>query len=326
MIKKIIYILLFAMFCFQNIYGQDSQFSQFYSSPLYLGPSFAGGADQSRLIANYRSQWVNLPQAYSTYAVSFDHFINKYNSGIGLIIMRDQEGGIYNTTLAGLSYAYNIDVNQTLKIRPGLRASYYNRNVDYSELEFADAIYRDSPTSIETPKNEHINHYDFAFSLVAHTSNIWIGATGDHLLALNKQFANDITYPSLKLSAYGGYRFQFAERIRTNEKKYLSFTFFYKSQAGFQQLDLGVNYEQEPFRIGLWFRGIPTFSNTADLNALVLLAGYSFKDILINYSYDISMSRLLSATGGAHEISIAWRFNMGYEDKQKRAALPCPDF
>ncbi len=38
------------------------------------------------------------------------------------------------------------------------------------------------------------------------------------------------------------------------------------------------------------------------------------------------MSRLLSATGGAHEISIAYRFNMGFKDKRKKAALPCPYF
>ncbi|MFC2152310.1 type IX secretion system membrane protein PorP/SprF, partial [Bacteroidota bacterium] len=63
----IIYICLAVSFVL-NANGQDPQFSQFYSSPLYLGPSLAGAAEQSRLIANYRNQWANLPQAFSTYA------------------------------------------------------------------------------------------------------------------------------------------------------------------------------------------------------------------------------------------------------------------
>ena len=103
-------------------------------------------------------------------------------------------------------------------------------------------------------------------------------------------------------------------------------SFFYKNQAGFNQLDIGANYEKDPFRIGLWFRGIPAFEQTADLNAVVLLVGYSFKDILINYSYDISTSRLLASTGGAHEISIAYMFKMNNGRRKNRGAVPCPQF
>ncbi len=306
--------------------GQDPQFSQFYSSPLYLSPSLAGATEDSRLIANYRNQWANLPHAYITYAFSFDHYIEDYKSGIGLLALTDQEGGVYNATSIGASYSYTIDVNHKISVRPGINASYYNRKINYSELDFADELTRGVNSSIEIPKNENINHYDFALSLLAYTDKYWFGATTDHLLALNKQFANDATYPALKLAVYGGAQIQLFKKVRSQIDRTFSLSFLYKNQGGFNQLDLGTNFEREPFRIGIWLRGIPAFEESADLNAVVLLVGYTFKDVLINYSYDISTSRLLASTGGAHEISIAYKFNFGNRMRKRMSALPCPQF
>ena len=165
------------------------------------------------------------------------------------------------------------------------------------------------------------------FSILTYSENFWFGATGDHLLALNKQFASDDTYPSLKVMLYGGARYKFYESVRSKTDKFITVSFLYKNQAGFNQLDFGANYEKEPFRIGLWFRGIPAFEQTADLNAIVLLVGTTIKDIMINYSYDISTSRLLAATGGAHEISIAYRLDLRKNKrKYKMGAVPCPYF
>lgn len=327
--KNLIKYIICAVFILTafNLKGQDPQFSQFYSSPLYLSPSLAGATGGSRIIANYRNQWANLPNAFTTYAFSFDHYIPDYKSGIGAFVIKDQEGGVYNVTSAGLSYSYAIDVNHQIKVRPGLHAAYYNRSINYSDLDFADELTRGATSSIEIPKNEQVNHYDFAFSLLTYTDQYWFGATGDHLLALNKQFAEDDTYPSLKLTVYGGARFKFFESVRSKTDKFISLSFLYKNQSGFNQLDIGANYEKEPFRIGLWFRGIPAFGQTADLNAIVLLVGYTFKDILINYSYDISTSRLLASTGGAHEISVAYRIESKTKGKKRKmGAVPCPSF
>lgn len=325
-LKRYIISFLFILTIAQ-LKAQDSQFSQFYSSPLNLSPSLAGATEHSRLIANYRNQWANLPDAYTTYAFSFDHFLYNYKSGLGLVVLRDEEGGVYNTTTVGIAYSYVIEVNHKIKVRPGLKAAYYNRSVQYSNLDFADEILIGSSTSIEIPKNEQVNHYDFAFSLLTYTDNYWLGATGDHLLALNKQFSDDDTYPSLKVAIYGGVKLKLYEKYRAKTDKFISVSFLYKNQAGFNQLDIGANYEKEPFRIGIWFRGIPAFEQSADLNAVVLLVGTTFKDILINYSYDISTSRLLASTGGAHEISIAYRLDLRKNKrKYKIGAVPCPYF
>jgi len=52
---------------------QESQFSQFYSSPLYLKPSFAGANRWNGISTNYRNQWPSIGNSFVTYAFSYDH-------------------------------------------------------------------------------------------------------------------------------------------------------------------------------------------------------------------------------------------------------------
>lgn len=321
-------IIIGLLFISSQLKGQDSYFSQFYALPIYLSPSLAGSTEQTRFVSIYRNQWANLPNAYVTYAFSFDHYIRNYKSGIGAMVIRNQEGGLYNNTSIGLSYNYTIKINEQLNIRPGIFAATNINNIDYSEIEFADQMTRNSSTTIEVLDKEQIQYYDFSVSALAYTPKYWFGVTGDHLMTLNKQVAFDNIYPPLKMVFYGGAKFKLFENVRSQVDRYFSLSVLYKTQAGFHQFDLGTNFEREPYRIGLWLRGSPGINESFNINALVLLVGTTYKDFLINYSYDITLSRLLSATGGAHEISLSYRFDFrGINNKRKRmAALPCPSF
>lgn len=327
--KQVKYILIVCIIISKgiDISAQDPHFSQYYSSPLYLSPSLTGAAEQSRLIVNYRNQWPSLSNAYINYAISFDHYLHDYKSGIGASIIRSQEGGVYNTTNASLLYSYTISVNREIKIRPGIKAGYYYRNIDFNNIDFADQITRDGSPTIEIPKESSVKHYDFSASALAYSSFYWLGFTADHLLALNSQFADDPTYPSLKLSLYGGAQLKLFESVLSKTDRTFSVSFLYKTQSKYHQLDLGAYYEEEPFRIGIFFRGVPVFNQNAGLNAVVLMTGYTYRSMKINYSYDISTSRLLASTGGAHELSLLYLFNLGWTGKSnKMGAVPCPHF
>lgn len=321
------FILISGIFFMGEVLSQDSYFSQYYSSPLFMSPSLAGASEDSRLIINYRNQWPSIANAYVNYALSFDHYLPDYKSGIGAIVTRTQEGGVYNTTNAGLIYSYTIKVNREIKIRPGLKAGYYFRNIDYGNIDFADQITRGANSSIELPKEDAVKHFDFSSSILFYSSFYWLGATGDHMLALNKQFSNDATYPNLKVSIYGGAQLKLFESVMSKVDRTFSTSFLYKQQGQFKQLDLGAYFEEEPFRIGLYFRGVPVFKDNNGLNAIVLLAGYTFRKMKFNYSYDISTSRLLAATGGAHELSLMYFIERGKSRKKTRiGAVPCPHF
>ena len=79
--------------------AQDPQFTQFYSNPLYQAPSFAGGISGYRVSAVYRDQWPKMPGLLTTINVAADANLDKINSGVGIIALRDVAGSA--------NYSYN---------------------------------------------------------------------------------------------------------------------------------------------------------------------------------------------------------------------------
>jgi type IX secretion system PorP/SprF family membrane protein len=148
--KKAIYILLVLTIAGNTVsFAQDPQFTQFYAAPIYLSPSFAGGNGGTRFILNYRDQWPKLPGDYITYAFSVDHYLEKYKSGIGFLMSRDEAGGsLVNTTNAGINYNYNFNITKKWKFNPGIQVYYYTKRIAYNKLIFSDQISRDNTSSV----------------------------------------------------------------------------------------------------------------------------------------------------------------------------------
>ncbi len=88
-----IYILFILLFHYGQSYSQDPVFSQFYAAPLQLNPALTGLVPAPVISLNYRNQWPNIPNAFSTYSVSFSQYIPNINSGVGLMIEADIAGG-----------------------------------------------------------------------------------------------------------------------------------------------------------------------------------------------------------------------------------------
>ena len=88
--RKQIILSVFAILAGISALAQDPQFSQFYQAPLYLNPGFTGITQQQRFVVNHRIQWPNLPQAFSTYAASYDIFVDELRSGFGIMATTDK--------------------------------------------------------------------------------------------------------------------------------------------------------------------------------------------------------------------------------------------
>jgi len=316
---------------YNTAFSQDPQFSQFYSAPLYLGPSFAGSSGYIRTGMNIRAQWVQLPLAYNTESFYIDNYFEKYKLGAGLSALHDNAGGLLSTMFLATQYSYRIDLGRNNHFVPGLQVQYFTKKINSSELVFSDQIYNGSimPSSIDTWDDDRYYHFDFAVSGLVFGDNYWMGFTGNHLMKFNKHLPNDQDYASFLVAAYGGYKFDMSRRNRvTKIEKSITVAFNYKTQEKLHQLDIGFYHVNSPFMIGVWYRGIPFISNnhTYTKDALTLMAGYRTGMLSFAYSYDMTLSRLITSTGGSHEISVSYSF-MNLVSKQRRIkAIPCPDF
>jgi type IX secretion system PorP/SprF family membrane protein len=330
--KFILLILIFFALFADRLTAQDPQFSQFYSSPLYMGPSFAGSGRGARVIANYRDQWPKITGTFVTYALSADYYIDKYRSGVGILILRDDAGqGLMNVTNLGLNYSFNVDLNRNWQFRPGLQAYYYMKDINYNALTFGDQIIRGSTggASVEMSRllsAEPVRHFDFTTSMLFYSDHMWYGFTLDHLMRFSSFLSREGDYLPFRLSVYGGGKYDIRSRTLKRYEESITGTFNLMFQDKYKYLDLGAYYTRQALVFGLWYRGLPVFPDNPNLGAITVLAGFRVKALQMGYSYDFTTSALITKTGGAHEVSFIYSFAERKRRHVKHRPVPCPSF
>ncbi|MFW5657588.1 MAG: PorP/SprF family type IX secretion system membrane protein [Bacteroidota bacterium] len=314
--------------------GQDPHFSQFYSNYLYLAPSFAGLSAPNRLAVNYRNQWPEISPGFVTYSVSFDHDFEKFNSGLGVLLMRDEAGtGRLRSTNIGLQYSYDFKVNERFHIRPGMHFLYTERGLDFDKLLWKDQMSAAGYSSVtaEPYSMDYVGDIDFSTSVLGYSGDFWLGFSVDHLLRPNhslydfeEEDGNRARVP-LKYQVFGGTKFVAKQKLLQPIPTSLQLAFLFKAQKEYRSLDLGLYWHREPLVLGLWYRGIPVVRSFNNNDALVLLFGYKANNVSVGYSYDFTTSRLITNTQGSHEISMAVTFEVKPRKKRPRI-VPCPQF
>jgi len=329
LVKRIIYLLTLSFIIFTDSFGQDPTFSQFYANALYLSPSFAGATPEYRFALNYRNQWPAVPGVFHTYSISFDKAMPNFNSGFGILATYDVAGsGNLSTTNIGLLYSYDFNINKTWHIRPGINFKFYYLGLDINKLIFNSQITGSGTSPAVTPPPfDNVADVDFASSALVYNERTWAGFTFDHLLTPKTSFYGDDATVPVKFNFYGGTQILKKTRLRQKMQDILSIAINFQKQGKFYQSDLGLYYYKDPLIFGLWYRGIP-FATSQAGDAIIGLVGIKTNQLHIGYSYDFTISNLISSTGGAHEISLVYEFNnLSIGQRQKRIrAIPCPEF
>lgn len=330
-IWRIIPIMISLIVSFTS-HAQDVHFSQFYAAPLYLSPSLAGSTDGARLVMNYRNQWPGISKAFSTSAVSFDNFFHRFNSGLGVLIIRDKAGSAdLSLTNMALQYSYNIRLNEEWQLVPGIQFSYGSRALDFSKLIFADEeIGGGASGSWERLTNENTDFVDFAASALAYSQFFWAGITIDHLSQPNHSFLGEEIQLNRKFTFFGGKNIWVERKRRLGVERSFSMSFRYQHQQTFNQLDVGFYWFNSPIEVGIWYRGLPLFSNVdkrLNHDAIILLLSYKYGPFRIGYSYDITISNIGLQSAGAHELSLILEFNQKSQMRLggRRPAVPCSE-
>ncbi|MEM7548663.1 MAG: type IX secretion system membrane protein PorP/SprF [Bacteroidota bacterium] len=319
-----------------NSLAQDVQFSQFSAAPLYLNPAFAGSSYEHRFSANYRVQWPNLPKAFNSYALSYDYNMPSLNSGFGLLLVGENAGSLgLQTTSIGLVYSYKLQITDNWVLSPGIQFSYTFRNLSgadriqgFNQLNFGNP---DIPPTDPAFRNiQRTGFVDLGAGFLIHNKNMWLGFAAHHINRPDNSLNDSPIEQEVKYSIHGGYRIPILSGpFRGDKKTSIAPAFLYKSQGAFDQLDLGIQLHYEPISFGIWYRGIPIqqeVNDQASQDAVVFVMGLQFAKLDVGYSYDFTVSGLGANTGGAHEISFMYRFNVRKSNRvtRKEKFVPCP--
>ncbi|MTI30124.1 PorP/SprF family type IX secretion system membrane protein [Xanthovirga aplysinae] len=340
------FILLFlsATACFSiNLKAQDPQFSQFYAAPLFLNPAFTGATPSARVGTIIRDQWPAIKDAsFISSSTYFDYFFDEYNSGLGAVFNVDRQGAIGPvSTEMILNYAYQIRLSETLTLRPGASIGLAIEHINFNKLIFPDdqnELVGDNQTKV---------YPDLSLGGLLYSTNFWVGISAFHLNTPNQAFL-EITPDSIntrlpiKFSIHGGYRIPLympgSNRPgfnRFGKERSISPAFLYKRQGKFSSMELGVYTTLEPIVVGLWYRGTPGGLSPDDSleeqflknDAIIFLLGIKVKNLKIGYSYDYTISNLQIPSGGAHEVSVTYEFQLGKKLPPRNVRqIPCPSF
>ncbi|MEZ4756210.1 MAG: type IX secretion system membrane protein PorP/SprF [Flavobacteriales bacterium] len=313
--------LAVAVFMGFGAHAQDPQFTQFYANPLYLNPAFAGTARCPRVVMNYRNQWPALTGTFVTTSASFDQHVDGIMGGLGLIVMHDQAGkGTLNTTTVSGIYSYQQAISRKFSMKVGFQATYFQKSLDWSKLTFGDQIDPRRGFIYQTqdvPRGGTVGNADFSAGVLGYSDVFFVGFAAHHLTQPNESLIVGESRLPMKITAHGGAAIPLGMNGKYGEARTrISPNILYQQQAAFRQLNIGMYVDHGPITAGVWYRTRDSF---------IALIGFQTEKFKFGYSYDITTSKLTTATAGSHEISMQLQFNCKPKKRRFRV-VACPTF
>ncbi|MBT9394226.1 type IX secretion system membrane protein PorP/SprF [Hymenobacter sp. NST-14] len=286
---------------------QEAQYSQYMNNNYLLNPGATGAEDYIDVKFSYRAQWVGLTGGPRTYYASINSSLGKWRTtnkrtlqdrrrpfhALGGLVYRDVTGPTSRTS-AYLSYAYNQVLTPKLRAALGMSVGMQQFAVDGSQLQFFD------PTTVAASDASRV--LDGSVGLWVYSPSVYVGISGTQLLA-NKL---DFSYDPNQLGAGAGnslrrhYYLTSGVRLPLSRDWSLVPSVLVKA-VGSAPLSLDLNAKlkyQDLLWAGVSWRAF---------DSAVLMAGLSYEQFTVGYSYDAGLSELAGYHFGSHELLIGLR-------------------
>ncbi len=327
-------VLAGTIFLLPETKGQDPNFSQYFSTPLYYNPAFTGINTGVRARFTFRDQWPNLPVDFRAYYFSVD--IGDRNlpgaGGIGIIVDQDNEGiGFIKDLFVGLTVSVRVPITEYLAAQVGIKAAVAQKTLNWDDFVFSDQLsekYGNIYASSFTPPDANKKVFpDFAAGGVLQFANIQGNMTGtaglavDHIFRPDQSFLSTASAPlprkwiahgDLVITAGGGRSTSgMYASGGANDPLKINPGIVYQNQNNLNSLEIGLNLLKYNIYLGGWFK---TTMKQSPNNVCALLVGYRYSfaedmNVKFMYSYDLQISGELQGMGGSHEISVILEFD-----------------
>lgn len=290
-------VIIIVLLGFNQLEAQQvGHYTQYIFNSFAMNPAIAGTHNYYQIRLNTRVQYVGIPDHPLTSTISVYGPHKEEDMGWGGTIYSDNIGPTSRSGFDG-SYAYNIALNETLRLSMGASIGLLQYKVDMSQVDFWNQG--------EEPLQQNVySSYvpDAAIGAYLYAFNYYVGLSTVQLLNNNLDFMEtDSTSGISKLKSHfflsGGYRYNINSDWSVEPTVMLKATY-----PAPMQLDVSVKgIYQGKLWGGFAYR-------TQD--AVSLLLGYIHdRQYYFGYSYDFVISSLQKYSSGSHEIAIGYRFN-----------------
>lgn len=287
---KILGIVLFICGTLMQSRGQtDVNLSHRYLGRLCYNPAAAGEDPTTvNLRAFFREQWIGFDRAPSTQAVTADNYFGKYNSGIGIVFVKDEIGFSKSINFKG-SYAYHLKLNDNSYVALGLAVGVIYNSSDERNFNPEDP---EDPEITYMLEKETIA--DFDVGVEYHWKSLNVGLAAAHI---TKGKNNPKVTPHYY--AYGNYGMNLTEDWRLTPSLFAAIN----KKTRIYEIAATTEYRNK-INLGLAYRVSERFVADAIIGLLgVIVSDY----VSLNYSYDFTIGQSRSDVTGAHELMMAFR-------------------
>ena len=288
---------------------QQVELTQNLFNILSYNPGYAGHRNAISATGTFRRQWVGFGSTKEvvnsdgttekattaspmTVIGSVDAFIRPLHGGVGLSVTNDQIG-LFNNTLVNLGYAYQINFAGGGRMGIGAQVQFENIVLDQSGLIWGD---EGDPIAGQMANEGNDFMVDCNFGIYYSKPNSFFGGISAYNLVATQ--GKSTLYKNVRsFNVHGGYEIRFP----ANPTFKLVPSVLVKTDLASFQVDAGVlAYFKNMFWLG---------ANYRINDGLGIIAGMMWKDFLLGYSYDITMSKMaLGGSWGSHEVVLSYSF------------------
>jgi type IX secretion system PorP/SprF family membrane protein len=306
-----------------DVSAQDPHFTQFTAAPFTVNPAYTGVFNgTARVMSNYRQQWANLVDPFTTMLVAGDVKVGAYDPdngqhpfNVGIQLMRDQSmGGAFKSSYAGLTASYHVKLDEAdnQSLGAGLSINYGNRQIDFSDISF-DRQFTSGGFNLSLPSGEAAMQnmkpfYSIGAGLLFKLNNpisgtfFDVGFSGYHF---NKpiQTVMDDARQVLPVRWSGQVTFQ----QYFNDVSLVNIKALYQKQAEVSYVLAGLSvarifgeYDEHMIGGGIWYRSSESFAPHVFME---------YNSLRLGFSYDITYNNLkkVLAPASSFELSLQWR-------------------
>jgi type IX secretion system PorP/SprF family membrane protein len=332
--KKRYCILLAAIVCQATSYkAQDIHFSQVYESPLYLSPANTGFFNgYTRVIANYRSQWAAMNNAFKTIGFSLDGGLFKSKKrpafmGLGLTVFNDRAGAAnMRSTTAQVNLSGLVKLGKKSAMSAAIAGGATSLNADYGNLTYESQF---NGNTIDPAMNSLENPYrqfttvDVAAGLAYEFTSFRKDNDHDDMTSVKLSIgAFHLNRPSQEFGLGSGYRLPVRWTYAVTTSIDLTDTKFTINPAVVYHTQ-GTSYKELIFGSYLKFRmntgtkvtgekthnalGFGLFYRNKD--AMIPKLIFDLGDFSIGVAYDVNVSAYRVASKGMGGFEVSLRYN-----------------
>ncbi len=286
-----------------KLFGQqEPQYTQYMFNMMSVNPAYTGTREALNALMLSRLQWVGVKGAPNSHTFALHTPIKDKRIGLGASVISDNIGPVTNTYI-NLNYAHRVKLNEKITLSLGLKGGIYNYYVGLTDLSLNE---QDLSFQQDYKKNFQPNLGAGAY---LYTKDYYVGLSVPKLIKteLEEIGISDGLKSELKRHFFitGGYIYEL-----NPEWKLKPSTIIKMVEGAPPSVDITAQaLYMDKFWMGTTYRVGDALAFLFEVQAT--------HQLMVGYSYDVTLSGMSNVSNGTHEILISFDFAGFTNDKVK---------